>query len=341
VSQAPQDPPPSTDDAQTWAWFLALSAIWGSSFLFIRISLDEGIPPFTIVALRALIGSVFLAIAMRLIGGRLPRRREAWKRLLILALSNIVVPFALIAWSQQFIPSGMASILNAMVPLFTIVLAATLLHDEALTMARLGGLAVGFSGVVLLALPSFGAAFEDAAAVRSLAAMAAVALGTVSYAFAAVYTRHRLTGQPLFEAEDGSLRPPRSQEIALGSTLAAVPAIGALALLVERPESGVAALPQTGTGWFAILWLGVLGTGCGYLLFFGIMERWGATRTTLVTYVIPVVAVLLGFVVLGERLDILELVGAALIICGVALVNGSAGQRPLLRAARAGSRLDG
>ena len=335
-----QPSPRSSDEAQTWAWFLALSAIWGSSFLFIRIGLDEGVPPFTIVALRALFGSAFLAVAMRLIGGRLPRRWESWKRLFVLALTNVVVPFALIAWGQQYISSGMASILNAMVPLFTIVLAAIVLHDEALTLARLGGLAVGFAGVVLLALPSLGAALDDAGAAQYLVAMVAVAVATISYAIAAVYTRHRITGQPLVEADDGTLRPPRPQEIALGSTLAALPTIGVMALVVERPEAGIAALPDTGTGWFAVLWLGFLGTGFGYLLFFGIMERWGATRTTLVTFVIPIVAVALGFVVLGERLQLLELLGAVLIIWGVALVNGSVGQRPLVRTPKAEPRLE-
>jgi drug/metabolite transporter (DMT)-like permease len=319
---------------------VALSAIWGSSFMFIRIGLDEGVPPITVVALRALFGSLFLWVALRLVGGRLPRNREAWKRLTLLAITNAVVPFALIAWGQQVIPSGMASILNAMVPLFTVVLAAIVLHDESLTLGRLGGLAIGFAGVVVLALPSLGAALEDAGAVQSIVAMVAVAAATVSYAIAAVYTRHRVTGQPLVEEGDAGLRPPRPAEIAFGSTISALPIIGALALLMERPEVGIAALPDTGTGWFAVMWLGFLGTGCGYLLFFGIMERWGATRTTLVTYVLPVVAVALGFVVLNERLVPLELIGAVLIIAGVALVNGSIGQRPLLRSARVSQGLD-
>jgi drug/metabolite transporter (DMT)-like permease len=257
-----------------------------------------------------------------------------------LALTNAVIPFALIAWAQQYIPSGVASIVQSMVPLSTIVLAAIVLHDEALTLARLGGLAVGFAGVILLALPSLGGAVEDAGAAQSVIAMVAVALATVSYAIAAVYTRHRVTGQSLIEEEDGKLRPPLPAEVAFGSTVAALPIIGAFALVVERPEVGIAALPQSGIGWFAVLWLGILGTGCGYLLFFGIIGRWGATRTTLVTYVMPVVAVALGFIVLGERLLPLEVAGAILIIGGVALVNGSIGQRPLLRPARPEQRLD-
>ena len=111
--------------------------------------------------------------------------------------------------------------------------------------------------------------------------------------------------------------------------------ISALALLFERPASGLPALPQSGLGWLAVVWLGALGTGVAYLIFYRVIARWGATRTTLVTYVIPVVAIVLGFVVLGERLRPVELVGAALIIGGVILVNANVGQKPLFGRARA------
>jgi drug/metabolite transporter (DMT)-like permease len=102
-----------------------------------------------------------------------------------------------------------------------------------------------------------------------------------------------------------------------------------LAVALERPPDGLLAVPSSGEGWLAVLWLGVLGTGLAYLFHFRILERWGPTRASLVTYVIPLVAVTLGFVVLGERLTPLELIGAALIIGGVVLVNSSVGQRPL------------
>lgn len=327
-------------DAQTWALFLLLSAIWGSSFLFIKIGLDEGVPPLTIVSMRTLFGVLLLTLVVLIRGGRLPLSWIVWKRMFMLGLTNIVVPFALIAWGQQHIPSGMAGILNAMVPLFTVVLAAVLLHDETVTPAKLGGLAIGFSGVVLLALPSLGAAGDDADAALAVAAMAAVVLATVFYAVAAVYTRRRLTGQVIIVERDGSVRAPYPQEIALGSTVAAFVTITALALIFERPAGGLVALPESSAGWFAVLWLGILGTGLAYLLFFRIIERWGATRTTLVTYVIPVVAIVLGFALLEERLRSIELAGAALIIGGVVLVNASAGQRPLFVRSAPRSRLE-
>ena len=144
----------STNDAQTWTMFLTLAVIWGSSFMWIRIGLDEGVAPMAIVSMRTFFAALLLAAVLVVRGGRLPLRWNLWKRMFFLGATNIVVPFALIAWGQQYIPSGMASILNAMVPLFTIVFAALALADEHITAAKLGGLGIGFLGVIVLALPS-------------------------------------------------------------------------------------------------------------------------------------------------------------------------------------------
>jgi drug/metabolite transporter (DMT)-like permease len=303
--------------------FLSLAAIWGSSFLFIKIGLDEGVAPLTIASQRTLFASLLLGLVVLARGGRLPLQRDVWGRMTFLAMTNIVIPFALIAWGQQYIPSGMAAILNALVPLFTILLAAFILHDEAITLARVAGLGIGFIGVSAQAVRG------DGDAVLALAGMLAVAVAAVFYAVAAVYTRRRLTGHPIIEARDGSARAPAAAEIALGSSVMAFLVVTALAMIFERPDGGFYAWPQSGTAWFAMLWLGLLGTGLAYLLFFRLIERWGATRTTLVTYIIPIIAIILGFALLGERLRPAELVGAALIIGGVVLVNGNIGQRPL------------
>jgi drug/metabolite transporter (DMT)-like permease len=250
-------------------------------------------------------------------------------RLAFLGLVNTVVPFTLISWGQQYLPTGLAAVINAMVPLFTIVLASLVLHDEAITPARLGGLVIGFSGVVLLAMPKLSAAEADEEALLALLGMLAVAAATLFYAIAGVFTRRQLNRRAIVRAADGSLRPPTPLETALGSSLVASLVATPLAVVLERPPEGIVAVPASGGGWLAVLWLGVLGTGLAYLLHFRILERWGPTRASLVTYVIPLVAVTLGFVVLGEWLDPLELVGAALIIGGVVLVNGSVGQHPL------------
>ncbi len=315
--------------------FLSLAAIWGSSFLWIAIALDEGVAPLTIVALRTLFAGLLLTVVLLVRGGRLPLRWNLWKRMLLLGAINVVIPFALIAWGQQYIPSGMASILNAMVPLFTIVFAAIALADEHITAAKLGGLGVGFVGVIVLALPSVEAASADEDAALAVVGMLAVAGAGAFYGIASVYTRRRLTGMPIIEQPDGSRRAPLPVEISLGSTVSAFLMVSVLALVFERPEGGLLALPESSLGWIGLVWLGALGTGLAYLLYFRILERWGATRSTLVTYLIPVVAIALGFIVLGERLLIQELVGAVLIIGGVVLVNGSRGQKPLFGEARA------
>ena len=325
----------STNDPQTWAMFLTLAVIWGSSFMWIRIGLDEGVAPMAIVSMRTFFAALLLAAVLVLRGGRLPLRLNLWKRMFFLGATNIVVPFALIAWGQQYIPSGLASILNAMVPLFTIVFAALALADEHITAAKLGGLGIGFLGVIVLALPSLEAASMDQDAALAVLGMLAVAGAAVFYGIASVYTRRRVTGMPIIEQPDGSRRAPLPVEISLGSTVAAFLMITLMALIFERPAGGLLTIPASAVGWVALIWLGALGTGVAYLIFFRVIERWGATRTTLVTYVIPVVAIVLGFLFLDERLRPLELVGAALIIGGVVLVNARVGQKPLFGQARA------
>jgi drug/metabolite transporter (DMT)-like permease len=320
------------DDAGTWGNFLLLSAIWGSSFLFTRTALQDGVEPLTLVSLRAGFGALFLVGVLLVARQTLPRGRAVWLRLAFLGVFNVAVPFTLIAWAQQSIPSGVASILNAMVPISTMLLAAIALHDEPITPARLGGLALGFSGVVLLAAPELEASDAEQA-VLVVASMLAVLAAGVCYATSSVFTRRQLNRVALVRTADGQLRPPTALEIALGSSAVACLVIVPLALLLERPSDGLLALPESGVGWFAVAWLGMLGTGVAYLLHFRLIERWGPTRASLVTYVIPVVAVVLGFTLLDERLRPIELVGAVLIIGGVVLVNGSVGQRPLFRGA--------
>ena len=325
----------SNNDPQTWAMFLTLAVIWGSSFMWIRIGLDEGVAPMAIVSMRTFFAAIVLAVVLVARHGRLPLRWDLWKRMIFLGAANIVVPFALIAWGQQYIPSGMASILNAMVPLFTIVFAALALADEHITAGKLSGLAVGFVGVIVLALPSLEAASADQDAALAVVGMLAVAGASVFYGIASVYTRRRVTGMAIIEQPDGTRRAPMPVEISLGSTVAAFLMITVAALVFERPDDGLMTIPASAVGWVALIWLGVLGTGLAYLIFFRIIERWGATRTTLVTYVIPLVAIVLGFLFLDERLRPVELVGAALIIGGVVLVNGNVGQTPLFGQARA------
>jgi drug/metabolite transporter (DMT)-like permease len=332
----PATPDPSLrsrQEAWTWATFLSLAAIWGSSYLFIKIGLEDGLPPYTLVSLRTLFGALCLGLLMVATRGRLPRTRRAWSRISLLAVVNIAIPFALTTWGSQSISSGLVGILNAMQPLFAVVLASLVLHDEPLTGGRVAGLLLGFAGIVTLALPRLtpGNSSETAA----LLGMAAVVGASLAYAVGAVYARHRITGRPLIRGEDGVPRAPTALEISFAQVLVAAFVTTTISAIVERPPSGILTLPSSAEGWFAILWLGVLGTGLAYILYFRVMAAWGATRTTLVTYVMPVIAIVLGFVFLGERLRPAELVGTALIIGGVVLVNLPIDERlPWRRTAR-------
>jgi len=316
--------------------FLLVSVIWGSSYLLIKIGLDAGVAPLTLVSLRTILGVSLLAVVMLLQHARVPRSLLAWKYLGVVGLTEITIPFALIAWSEQHISSGMAGILTAMVPLFTVVLASLVLHDEPITPARIVGLLVGFSGVILLALPSLTGSSDVEDGFLAVAGMAGLVLASLSYAIAAVYARHRLSGRPLVVEPDGSTRALSALEISFGQLLVGMVIMTAAAVLFERPAGGVLALPQEQNAIVAILLLGLLGTGVAFLIYFAIIGRWGATRATLIAYVIPIVAIALGFLILDERLRPIELVGAALIIGGVLIVNNRLGQQPLFRKAPSG-----
>ncbi len=244
----------------------------------------------------------------------------------IVGMTNIVIPYILITWGEYYISSGMAGILTALAPLFTVVLASLVLHDEPVTITRAAGLVVGFGGVVLLASPSVAASSVDGG-LLVVAGMVAVALASLSYAVAVVHTRKRLSGEPVMTEADGSMRPPTSLEISFGQVFVGMLVVTPLAIVFERPESGLLALPSGGEAILVMVWLGLAATGVAYLLYFALIGRWGATRATLITYVMPVVAIILGFVVLGERLQSIELLGAALIIGGVVLVNAKIRRR--------------
>jgi drug/metabolite transporter (DMT)-like permease len=331
-------PARSSSAALLWVTFLALAFIWGSSFLFIKIGLEEGLTPFWLVSARLWIATIFLTVVLRLTGARLPRDRRTLRALAVLGVINVAVPFGFITWGELYITSALASILNGLVPLFTIVIAALALHDEPITLNRLGGLAIGFAGAVLLISPGFEAGVEPAAAPPfPLAGELAVVLASVSYAFAAVYIRRTVAGKPLVDDPRTGPRSLTPVEIALPQGIIGGVITTTVALLFERPEGGLVALPASAQAWFAVTWLAVLGSGVAYLLFFRIIRAWGATRTTLVTYVMPVVGIALGVIVLQERLHLAEILGGALVIGGLVLANSSIGQRRLYGRAGAGS----
>ena len=284
-----------------WGLLVALSVLWGGSFFFVGVAVAE-LPTFTIVALRVLFAAVALLLFLKVAGIAIPLHGEAWRAFFAIGLLNNVIPFSLIVWGQGHIASGLASILNATTPLFTVLVAHALTADEKLTPPRASGVAIGFAGVVVMIGP---AALHEAR--TDLLAQLACLGAALSYAFAGVYGRRfrRLGLAPL--------------QTAFGQVAASTVLLVPLALLVDRPWT--LAAPGLPT-WAAVLALAVLSTSVAYALYFRILARAGATNVLLVTFLVPVSAILLGAAVLGERLQPRHFAGMALIGMGLAAIDG-------------------
>jgi drug/metabolite transporter (DMT)-like permease len=295
-----------------WLLFILLGFVWGSSYLFIKIGVDAGLPPLTLVMLRLLLGFALLAVVVGIAREPLPRDLRTYGHLIVMSVFSIVVPFSLITWAEQSVDSSLAAIINGAVPLFVIPFAAVFLRDERLSLPRIAGVALGFVGVAILV------GFDPAKiASGGLAPQLALVGATVSYAVGAVYARRNVHG----------LRPMIPAVFQVGFALAIV-AVAAFTL--ERPLS----TPYRPEAIVAVVWLGLLGSGLAYLLFFRILDRWGATRTSMVAYLLPVFGIILGMAVLAEPIEAGIVIGAALVIGGIALVNRPEGSRLPIRRRR-------
>ena len=284
--------------AKDWVKFVVLGLAWGASFLWIKIALEE-IGPFMLVVLR--LGSSIIAMLVFVAVRRpsLPPRSMLWIFILLGFFSN-ALPFALISWSEQYISSALAAILNSTVPLFTIIMAHIFVPDDAITPSRMLGLLVGFGGVVLMMWDRLVGSQMSFYLIGQVAMLAAAC----SYAVGAVLARLKTRGL--------------TQDVqSLSQGLMAFIIIMPVAVAVEAPL----VLPRLSLTWLAVLWLGVLGTAIAYVLYFSLIHSVGPTRTMLVTYVFPLVGVTLGVVILGEQLIWQELVGGLLIISGIVIVN--------------------
>ena len=290
-----------------WLIFLALGLMWGSSYLFIKIGV-ETLTPFTLIALRLGIGLSVLAAVVLLAREPLPRSPRVYGHLVVMSIINIALPFFLITTAEQSTDSALAAIFAATVPLFVIVIAAFFLHDEPITPGRLAGLAIGFAGVVIIVSPSFAAAVPGSSPYGAIALIGS----SIAYATGAVYARRNVR----------NLRPMIAAVFQVGFAFVIT---SVLALVLERPFATVVR-PDT---VISVVWLGILGSGLAYLAFFRLLGRWGATRTSMVAYLLPVVGIVLGVLVLSEQMDIRILLGTALVLGGVALVNSRYGQRRL------------
>jgi drug/metabolite transporter (DMT)-like permease len=298
-----------------WLLFIILGGMWGSSYLFIKFGVDEGLTPFTLIALRLGIGLILLVTVVAAARERLPRERRIYGHLVVMSLVNIVIPFFLITSAEKTVDSALASIINATVPLFAIVIAAFVLHDEPLTVNRLVGLAVGFGGVIILTGGSIGSGGD-------VVGQVALVGSALSYGAGAVYARRNMRG----------LRPmiPALFQVGFAFVISA-----ALALVLEHPL----ALTITPKAWFSVIWLGILGSGFAYLVNFRLLSRWGATRTSMVAYLLPVFGISLGVGLGNETIGLAVLIGTLLVVAGVAVANSKLGNRRLYgRSPRAETR---
>ncbi|PZS24529.1 MAG: EamA family transporter [Pseudonocardiales bacterium] len=279
-----------------------LAVLWGSSFVWIKVGL-RGFAPMQLVFLRLLFAAALLLLICRIRGLRLPSEPVVWVHFAVAATVGNVVPFFLFGVGERSVDSGLAAILNATTPLWTVTVALLARTERAMSSARAAGLFVGFTGTLVIFAPwRSGGSLGGAAACLTASAL---------YGVMFVYVGRFLTGRDL------------APTVLSAGQLTAATVLSALALPV---------------GWHAPQWrldavgsvavLGLLGTGVAYILNYRLITDDGPTVASTVTYLIPVVAVLFGVAVLGESLSIRVLAGMAVVLAGVGLVRRSAGRSP-------------
>ncbi len=295
---------------QAWLGFWVLSLIWGSSFLFIRIGVEE-LPPVQLVFIRTAIAAIGLTAVVYLRGKRLPTDLRSLGDLLLLGIVNTIFPFVLITWGEIHIESGLASVLQGTAALFTLVVAHFSFADEHITIRKLIGLFAGFAGVAVLAGRTSAETSSSSPALFHLLGQVAIMLASFCYALGGAYSRkvmqHRL--EPIVVSAGAMI----VASVVTGIIAYGSPWLGGIAPVAFDQLS----LRVLG----AALTLGVLNTFAAYLIFYPLIMTLGAARTSMVTYVIPVVGLLLGAMFLGEVIDLRLILGAALILASIAIVN--------------------
>jgi drug/metabolite transporter (DMT)-like permease len=284
-----------------WLMLLGLSFFWGSSFYWTVIAL-QGLSVLAIVAFRLALAAAVLWLVVWLTGARVPRELRIWGAYLVMGLLNSVIPFALIAWGQKEVSSSLASVLIATTPVFTVVIAALFLNDEPATRTKIAGVIIGFLGVVVMIGPD---ALNSHA--QSVMAQLAIVLAGVSYATATVFGRrfHGLGFSPNVSA---------ACQVSV-STIFILP----FAYFTGGFDKAGAAPPIV---WVAVASLAVLSTAVAYMLYFRILAIAGATNAMLVTFLIPVTAILLGTLILHETLNSYEVLGILLIAMALVTIDG-------------------
>lgn len=281
-----------------WIVFILLGLIWSTSFLWIKIGVQE-IGPMALVAFRTLFGAITAVAIAFYQKAQWPRDGKTWRNFAILGPTSLAIPFFLISWGERTIDSAVASILDATVPLFTILIAHFWLTDDKITLQRALGLLVGFGGVILLLSKDLSPSTHN-----SILGQGAVILASIFYAWSAVFAR-------------------RATQHVAGLARGAAPLITATIFMwitapfIEKPFQ-IPTLPLT---WVATLWLGILGSGLAILMFYYLIHEIGPTRATLVTYLFPIGGVIFGVIFLNEHLSWQLLTGTLVIIGSLVVVN--------------------
>jgi drug/metabolite transporter (DMT)-like permease len=284
-----------------WIMLVSLAVLWGGSFFFTGVAIKE-LPPLTIVVVRVGLAAIILNAVIRAMGSRMPTDGRVWAAFFGMGLLNNVIPFTLIAWGQTHIASGLASILNATTPLWTVMVAHVLSKDEKMTGNRLLGVVVGLLGVVMMIGPEVLTTLGS-----NTVAQLAVLAAALSYAFAGVFGRRfkQMGVAPMLTAT--------------GQVTASTAMLIPVAFVVDQPWHLAMPSPHA---WGALIGLAAASTALAYVLYFSILAAAGAVNLLLVTFLIPVSAIILGSAALGENLDPKHFLGMLLIGLGLAAIDG-------------------
>ena len=275
--------------------FVGMGLVWGASFLFMKIALD-GVSFYQVAWSRLVLGGLTLGIIVLVARQRLPREPLVYLHFLVIALTNCVIPHLAFAWAEQYVSSGLASIYNAVTPITTALMVTLAFHVEKLNRGQVLGIGIGIAGVVVIIAP-----WQHAAFTGDLAGQLACLLAATCYGFSFGYVRKFLSHRPIPGASFAFLN---------------IGVAGAIMLLLT-PVIAWQPVALTPGIVASLLTLGILGTGVAYIWNINVLRAWGPTNASTVTYITPVVGVLLGVVVLGETFSLNQPAGAALVLVGI------------------------
>lgn len=289
---------PGQIDRTDAALLVFLSVLWGGGFVLAGLALRE-LPPVTVVFARVAFGALFLLPLILYFRSTLPRGAAGWMPFVVMGLLNNVIPFALVAAGQTHITSGLASIINATTPLFTVIVTSSF-GEERLTAHKVAGVLMGLGGVVILRGTGF-----DVSSAQTIGILLCLG-GALSYGFSALWGRRRLRGVPALTS-------------AFCQTLSSSAILLLMMLAIDRPWTF--AMPSL-TTWLSLVGLGLFATSIAYLVFYRILERSGATNVMLVTLLMPVSTIVLAHFALGETLGLREAIGALVIGAALVVIDG-------------------